>query len=402
MENLLVRQENETFDQYENRLYTLKLRDNLFTWEDIVEALNSIKPQKDRRKRDTYSRKAHKMYNEGLIDFNNYLCEPDPEVEYKNYLTTIKKERYKLSEERIQNNAYIRMLAREETLKEIASDFANKMSKEKLLTIPAINVNSQTNKNQKEGILCLSDWHYGIEVNNYFNNYNPEICRQRVNKLLLKVINICNLNNIKKIYVVNLGDLICGRIHLTLRLESREDVISQTMEVSEILAEFLNELSQYCDLVYTDCLDNHSRLEPRKSEAMELETLARITPWYLKQRLSANKNIKFLDNKYADDIVSFSVLGHEVVGVHGHKDKPDKVIENMISMTRKRNDLVISSHYHHFSCDESHECLRISNGSLMGVDQYAQDLRLTNKPSQNFIISSEEDVAEVIYKINLG
>ena len=129
MENLLVRQENETFDEYENRLYTLKLRDNLFTWEDIVEALNSIKPQKDRRKRDAYSRKAHKMYNEGLIDFNNYLCEPDPEVEYKNYLTTIKKERYKLSEERIQNNAYIRMLAREETLKEIASDFADKMSK---------------------------------------------------------------------------------------------------------------------------------------------------------------------------------------------------------------------------------------------------------------------------------
>ena len=51
--------------------------------------------------------------------------------------------------------------------------------------------------------------------------------------------------------------------------------------------------------------------------------------------------------------------------------------------------------------DESHECLRISNGSLMGVDQYAQDLRLTNKPSQNMIIVSEENVCEVFYRILL-
>ena len=73
----------------------------------------------------------------------------------------------------------------------------------------------------------------------------------------------------------------------------------------------------------------------------------------------------------------------------------------MCAMTRRRNDLVLSGHFHHLSMDESHECLRISNGSLMGVDQYAQDLRLTNKPSQNMIIVSEENVCEVFYRILL-
>ena len=114
-----------------------------------------------------------------------------------------------------------------------------------------------------------------------------------------------------------------------------------------------------------------------------------------------NKNIRIIDNKYADDIISFETLGHSVVAVHGHKDKLNKVIDNMTHMTRQRNELILTGHFHHFSADENHECLRLSNGSLMGVDQYANDLRLTSKPSQNMIIVSKEDVAEAIYKIKL-
>lgn len=64
-------------------------------------------------------------------------------------------------------------------------------------------------------------------------------------------------------------------------------------------------------------------------------------------------------------------------------------------MSLSLQDIFIISH------DENHECLRLSNGSLMGVDQYANDLRLTSKPSQNMIIVSEDDVTEAIYKIKL-
>lgn len=37
----------------------------------------------------------------------------------------------------------------------------------------------------------------------------------------------------------------------------------------------------------------------------------------------------------------------------------------------------------------------------MGTDDYASDLRLNNKPSQNLIIVSQESVAESIHKIIL-
>jgi hypothetical protein len=38
---------------------------------------------------------------------------------------------------------------------------------------------------------------------------------------------------------------------------------------------------------------------------------------------------------------------------------------------------------------------------MMGTDDYASDLRLNNKPSQNLIIVSEKSVVESIHKIVL-
>ena len=383
------RNSEESFEDYKKRLYKIKFETNMPTWDNIAELLNEHQPPWGQHSRKYYTNEAKRMFDDDSLS----------SADISGYITELKKERYKLTEERVQNNAYIRKLAREDTLKEIAKDYANQMSSKKILDLPEIYYVDTEDRN--EGILCISDWHYGIEVDNFFNKYDVNICKERVNKLLKRVIEIGTKENIEKLHVVNLSDLICGRIHLTLRLESREDIISQTMDVAEILAEFLTELSKHFIVEYRDCLDNHSRLEPNKKDSLELETMVRIIPWYLTSRLANNHNVTIIANEYADDIITFESKGHNIVGVHGHKDKLNKVIDNMCAMTRRRNDLVLSGHFHHLSMDESHECLRISNGSLMGVDQYAQDLRLTNKPSQNMIIVSEENVCEVFYRILL-
>ena len=51
--------------------------------------------------------------------------------------------------------------------------------------------------------------------------------------------------------------------------------------------------------------------------------------------------------------------------------------------------------------DESNETIRFCNGSLMGSDDFSSNLRLNSKPSQLFIISSEDNVAECVYKIDV-
>jgi hypothetical protein len=152
--------------------------------------------------------------------------------------------------------------------------------------------------------------------------------------------------------VLNLSDLIAGRIHSQIRIQSQFDVISQIMDVGEILSEFLNELSFYVRIRYYDCLDNHSRLEADKKESMDLESLVRIIPWFLKERLRGNSNISVEGNKFGEDIITCEVLGHKVIGVHGHEDKPTSAIEKLSLLTGSTYDLLCTAHLHHFYMDE--------------------------------------------------
>jgi hypothetical protein len=397
--------DNEQERDYRMRCYIYKMAHPEVTWQEVTDMMNS---QLSLNLNESTYRKQAKCW---INDFDEQLSTPQnapitDESKGNGYiddlntlLREIKKARVQLSDERTQNQAYVRKMAREETLLEMAKEVAVTMSSKKMLSLPEEPLVGT--RRDREGILCLSDWHYGIDIDNYFNTYNPRICLNRLCKLRDEVILKGKELKFKKLHVVNMSDLISGRIHLQLRIENRFDAVTQIMQVSEILAEFLTDLSEHFEIEYRDCLDNHSRLEPNKKESMELETLARIIPWYLEERLKDNKRVKILYNTYADDIITFKVFDWEVVAVHGHKDSPSKVITNMIAATRKRNDLVLSAHFHHFSADEENECMRVSNGTLMGVDTHSQDLRLTNKPSQNLIVVNKDNVTEFICKINL-
>lgn len=269
------------------------------------------------------------------------------------------------------------------------------MTSKKFLSIPAIVDEPST----RDAILCLSDWHYGIEVDNALNRYNPEICKERVARLTAKTLKHCRAYGIKHLNLLNLGDLIAGRIHLTLRLESRFDVITQIMDVSEILAEMITELSSELKIDYYSCIDNHSRLEPNKNDALDLETLARITDWYLKTRLAANPNVKFNTNKFGPDIITFKSKGHNIAAAHGDKDSPTAAATSLARLTRDTYDLICLSHRHHFGADELNETVVLQNSSLMSTDDYAFRLRLSAKPSQNLVIVSEDNVTEAVHRI---
>lgn len=313
-------------------------------------------------------------------------------------LFTIKKERVKLRDERTQLNANVRKIAREEDIKEIAYECASRVEDRKLLR--QLYSFNEVREGSKSAILELSDWHYGIDVNSYWNTYNPDIAKYRISKLRDEVIRYLDFHNVNDLWVVNLADLICGRIHLTLRLQSRIDVITQIMEVSEILSEFLNDLrSTGCRVHYVSCLDNHSRIEPNKGDSLDFESLTRITDWYLTKRLEGI--VDFHENTYSQDIITFEVGGYKIAGIHGDKDKPSEVVKHITMMTHSHYDLILTAHLHHFSCDEQNETVVISNGSLMGTDDYAEKLRLSSKPSQNLIIVSDKSVCEAIHRIIL-
>lgn len=408
-------QDNEKDFEYINRICEAKRQKILLiSWNEIAEIINNTlglgySESTYRKKFFTQYDKLNYInmpYDEYNLDDTNYetfdeICEPEkfgPEEE-DDYSDV--KARYKLMDIMTQTRANLRRISREESIIEIAKDYATKMANSQplcsFLNYKDIDVSGE------EAILCISDWHYGIEIDSHWNKYCPETAIDRISTLFTKTLAKLKKEKINKLHLVNLGDLICGRIHLTLRLQSRIDVITQIMDVSEILASNIARLvKNKIKVEYYDCLDNHSRLEPKKSDSLELETLSRLLPWYLKERLRDFIDadlVNINNNKFDDDIITFEALNHKIACVHGHKDYPGKIVDSLTTFTRENFDLICAAHYHHFSGDEKNETIVIGNGSLMGVDTYAKNLRLSSKPSQNLVIMSKENVIENVCRI---
>ena len=391
--NIFERLAGESLEEYILRLSDAKRTDKTITWQAIAD---NVSIQFGVIRSESWVRRVVKE-SLNLVDGEDLLTSlEEAKQSLVDKTLELKKERVKLQDERTQNNAYVRKLAREDTIKEIALSVAKEMSGKKFLPIYST-LNKATN-NEKEAILCIGDWHYGLDFKNPWNEFSPEICKERIAKLKDKTIEYVKLNKISKLHLVNLQDLIAGRIHLGLRLESRYDVITQTLHVSEILAELITSLSKHVEVNYYDCLDNHSRLEPNKNDAQDLESLARIIPWYLKERLKLNSKVTICENEFGPDLITFETLSHRVIAAHGHLD-PIKSIDHLSMMTERHYDLLLTAHMHHFQADEKNRTIALGNGTLMGTDTYAQKLRLSSTPSQNLIIVTKENVTECVYRI---
>lgn len=391
----------ETFNEYRLRIYYDKALGKLeYNWTDISKLFETAFGVK--KSESTWRKESKRLLKMNGKKSTENVSKEDPKDSLKSLILEFEKERVKVRDERTQLNAFIRTLAREDTLKEIAHEVVDKMDNKKLLSTPT--TITKIHSTNKEAIIQISDWHYGMEFENYLNVFNPEICKERVSKFLEECEIFLTQHPVKKIYVTNLGDLIAGRIHSQIRIQSRYNVIEQIMHVSEILAEFLNDLSAYAPIEYYDCLDNHSRIEPNKKESLDLESLALFISWYLKERLINNTKIHINDNLIDKDIISFKVCDgkYNIGAVHGHKDKQNKVIEGLTLLTKNYFDLILTAHEHHFSCNEKNNTLLISNGSLMGTDTYSFDLRLSSNPSQNIVLIGEKSVAEDIHRIILN
>lgn len=378
----------ETFNEYLLRIGKEKDKDT--SWTRVASNIN-------KELKLTYSESFYRKKYKELLEKSRVKKDLSQEDNPLDILLDLKKQKIKNAEERSLVSTYLRRISREETLKDIAYEVASQMNATKVLNNSSYITPSRDNM---KGILMLSDWHYGICVDHAWNKFNPEICTQRVAKLKDAVLDYCNRWGIDELHVLNLSDLIAGRIHLQLRLDSRYDVMTQTMNVAEMLSELLSDLSVNLKIHYYDCLDNHSRVESNKADSWDLESLVRIIPWYLRERLS-DKDITFHENEFGLDIITLKIFEHNILGVHGDNDSLNKIIENMTLMTRRSYDLICTAHLHHFSCDERNETLIVSNSSLMGTDNFAKSLRLSSKPSQNLVVVSKLNPIEAIHRILL-
>lgn len=253
---------------------------------------------------------------------------------------------------------------------------------------------------ESEAVLLLSDWHRGQVSDNFFNKFNNEIFDKRVEKLMNKTREYCLLNNIKTIHILTLGDMINGGIHVQTRIESQENLIEQTIGVTEALSHLFNNLSQEFNLELYFCRGNHDRVTPSKEEAINGESFSDIIPWFLKERLKGNDRIHFNENTVDDEIITANVCGQRIIGVHGHKDNFNKAIDNLALFTKQIPDYIVMGHFHHSREADLKGVEMIINPSLCGSDRYAVDDRKFSKAGQKLLMLNKEDGRYATYFIS--
>ena len=253
---------------------------------------------------------------------------------------------------------------------------------------------------ESEAVLLISDWHKGQVSDNYFNKFNDEIFHQRVEHLMNKTREYCKLNNIKTIHIMTLGDMINGRIHVQTRIESQENLIEQTIGVTEALSHLFNNLSQEFNLELYFCRGNHDRVTPSKEEAMNGESFNDIIPWFLKERLKGNERIHFNKNIVDDEIIVAKVCEQIIIGVHGHKDNYNRAIDNLALFTKQIPNYIVMGHFHHSREADLKGVEMIVNPSLCGSDQYAVDGRKFSKAGQKLLMLNKDEGRYATYFIS--
>lgn len=293
-------------------------------------------------------------------------------------------------------NAYRRNLrdeARIRSMKDSLVEAAGKLDK---LSVEKYIEFDDVDENSVEAVLLLSDLHIGVNCDNYYNTYNSDVAAIRLANLVRNTIKYCKANNVSKLNIINLGDMIQGLIHTNARLEQELDVTEQIMIASELVAQTVNVLNKEIPYVtYRSVLDNHSRAMANLSEHIEKENFNRLVDWYVQERLK-DSDVEFIDDNIDRGIGMFTLEnGKKVMFSHGHLDKKSSIVQDMIGLTREWVDYIFLGHYHNCAEHTFQGTKVYVNGSICGTEQYAFGRRLFGDPAQKLLIFDHDNVMNI-------
>lgn len=395
---MINRREDESFIDYKARLLLGKLDKTIdLDWSEIA-GLLELDCSADHLRKTAYGfKEAYEHYQEKMengIDDNEILNELSSKKE------ELDKEKKRFQDQRREYNKIRDYDARYEHLK---NEFIKEIRESDNIQLNFNSSHKEHITTNKEGVLLLSDWHVGLKVENYWNKYNINELHKRIEGLVDKVIEYGKFHKISNLHVFGLGDFTHGLIHISARVASEEDVVSQTKIASEILAQMLAKFSyEFNNVEFHIVAGNHGRVSPNKQDAINKENFEEFIMWYLEAKLSEMSNIKLHENTYDEGIIVANVLGHTCIGVHGDKDKVTNVAQNLSLMLKVVPEYIFTADKHHLEENEIHGIEVVINRSLSGVDEYAKNIRKTSYAGQAFMIFDREVGRECTYNIKLN
>lgn len=384
--------------QYKWRVYKAKQNGLIdMDWEDLSAKIDAtLRPDEPQFNESVYRKESallHRYWE------NVFMHEKAPNMQAE--MDRLYKAKRLLADQRREYNKMLVSDARAEHLGEEMLMAVQRMNE--VYPLLSSVVDGKAGYTGKEAVLFIADVHYGMITDNIWNKYNTQICKERLERLTEKAVNVCLFQGIRRLHVVLLGDMCHGAIKTSCRVAAEEGTIDQLMHVSELLAQIIDRLASIAPEVDVySTYGNHARVVANKKESIHSDNMERILPWWLRERLSMNPRIHVHESPY-HEFVKVDVFNNGIVAPHGDLDNIrdaglilPALFANVDGAPVK---CVVMGDKHH---QEHYERLGIESyivGSLCGTDDYANEKRLYSKPSQMMMIFSREEGLECTYNI---
>lgn len=393
-DNLLRQRDGESLLQYHKRIIYGKLVDKTLSDIDYTELAELVYGQaysSDVARRMFYgSRRTLELLDKETV----YNCSSDEvfsDIDKK--LMELQKERRKYSDQRRELIKVLSYEARHEHMISELVRAADNLS-ESVGVLYSDKDSSVSDRSENEAVLVFSDWHYGMVADNIYNKYNTDICKERIGIVTKLAIDRIKLHKCRCLNIVILGDLLHGAIHTGARVASEELVCDQLMQVSEILAQTICELSRYVPVtnVYST-YGNHARTVQNKNDSIHRDNMERIVGWWLKHRLAGNDNISVHDES-ENEFILLSSNHSGICATHGDNDLVKTSPRLLHTLFHKKYgvdiEYILLGDKHHSESFEELGITSILCGSLCGADDYANGKRLYSTPSQELLIFNDD------------
>lgn len=390
----LYQKQNESNFEYQKRLVYGKLVDKTLAdidYTELAEALYGQPYAPDVARRMVYGSKRtldalETDVKNGAVDMSELASLDAKRIE-------LLKERQKFFDQRNAFNKLIRERSRQEELNEILVEAVKNGNLPRLAYEPC-----HIEPSDNDLLVSLNDIHYGANVDNHWNTYNSNVCREMMCRYLDKVVTIGETHGSENCIVWSNGDAISGNIHQSIAITNKENVIEQIKGVSELIAEFLAELSKHFkSVVFVSVAGNHSRITPNKDDALLGERLDDLVEWYLGARLQNFENVTIgaAEGSFAkidSTMYLINVRGKIYCGVHGDFDGSASKVQALQTMARTPLYAVLSGHLHHNKMDEVQGVKTIMAGSFLGMDDYCVQKRIYGKAEQMVCVCDADGV----------
>lgn len=374
-----------------------------FSWEEIADIMNKEfrEDVSEYRSEAAYRKpyqQAKQFYEAGTF---SKFSEDTYIAELREAKHEVRKEKQKLWDERTALNKVLREEGRRESMFDIV-----KYAIEKYQPIKFDYEPHTVDSSDNDLIIHLTDIHCGVNIDSPFNKFNTNILKDRLQRFLNEILDIQRMYQSENAYLILGGDNISGLIHLNARIEAKENIITQIMTVTDMISNFIYELSKVFNKVEVHTTaGNHSRSVANKQETLKGENFDLLVPYICKKDLKNIENIEFVENHLDCDIATFMVRGHMVYATHGDKDTTKNVVYHMTNFARKAKlplpDMCYLGHRHTNSLETIDDVKVIQSGCVDGMDSYTIDSRLVGTPEQTVTVVTEKHRVKALCDIPL-